>query len=540
MKPTKSKRPKRLFVSKHKVPYIWKKDKKAKITTPISTQNIAKSIIQNFYANESKRPKRRGKRQKKYSATNAPPPIFSSLVGNTINSLRNDMRSQLLTFEKSKSLSDQEKLLLEQRIKDLAARILLLSTTKQSTTVEEVSDLQKQLDNTKKDVQKLKELTEKKAKKLSVMKLEEGEQTPNSKSIKELEFDIKANLKELERTSELEEKYLSQIEQKSEEIKEDNRVAEEVDGLDIFLTRSQLDDSNIQKGIEMLKETKKEVAELKGEAKVERYRNNLEALERKSAVELREWAKKLKIPVTQASQKGGQGLYVKKEQLIQNIEEKIGKDDLYDLMETPLYMTKLEENNYDYTKVLPKNKNNINGKGLEKGSGLTNFQIEKIVSTLNSAKPNSIKGFKGVFPIDKLDEVARKCSKSDEIVSFIINLDDSTEKGSHWCAVYIDKSINKSINYYDSYAREPPLRFLKDIELIVAKIKPKYYLKLKVNRIVQQSVSSDTCGWFSLRFLFNMSRGQEFKDCTRFSEVKKGEKDIAAFKAKYKKFDVLI
>lgn len=65
----------------------------------------------------------------------------------------------------------------------------------------------------------------------------------------------------------------------------------------------------------------------------------------------------------------------------------------------------------------------------------------------------SQKYFKGVFPADKIpwhetkDKNQTKC--------FVINLDKSTEPGSHWVCIILNRPNNQANIYFDSYGMSP-------------------------------------------------------------------------------------
>jgi len=205
------------------------------------------------------------------------------------------------------------------------------------------------------------------------------------------------------------------------------------------------------------------------------------------------------------------------------------QDLIFEILKTKDYKKQLKENDYNHKFITGFGaKHHITR--FKKEEGLSNVQIMDIMKLMPIKVRNT---FKGVFPIDYMDKIADLCDKNDNYISFILNLDNHDKPGYHWVACYIDKIDNKSINYYDSYAEEPPNRFLKDIDLIIDKIKPVYYLKLKINRIVEQATNTSTCGWFAIRFIVNMVNGKSFKDCTKFSDVRNNEKAIQLFKTKF-------
>ena len=184
----------------------------------------------------------------------------------------------------------------------------------------------------------------------------------------------------------------------------------------------------------------------------------------------------------------------------------------------------------------------------ESSKGLFDYEIETIM------KPFTKNGFMGVISADQIpsliphaQEILRKKPKS--ALSFIMNLDPADEEGSHWVAVYIDPTSEKTVEYYDSFGREPSELFQKDIKKLIEAINPETYLKFKVNKIIDQKSDSSTCGYHAIRFIVDRLDNKPFKECTGYNNVKKGEAAAVALKNRYKqkiqnpsneKFNILI
>ena len=104
--------------------------------------------------------------------------------------------------------------------------------------------------------------------------------------------------------------------------------------------------------------------------------------------------------------------------------------------------------------------------------------------------------FGGVFACDRLPRYADK-------KSYIINLDPAHKEGSHWVAVFFDRTTG-SVDYFDSYGLKPKnvhiIRFLKRNSVF------KHY-----NLHTYQSPCSVICGQYSLYFLFHRSHGHPMK-----------------------------
>lgn len=98
--------------------------------------------------------------------------------------------------------------------------------------------------------------------------------------------------------------------------------------------------------------------------------------------------------------------------------------------------------------------------------------------------------FGGVYASDSLP------SQIKHSTAFIINLDPSHLRGSHWIGIFFaEKSKKKTAYYFDSYGLPPSdeniLRFLKQNSS-----------NLFYNRICFQDDYTTTCGYFTLYFLF--------------------------------------
>jgi hypothetical protein len=124
------------------------------------------------------------------------------------------------------------------------------------------------------------------------------------------------------------------------------------------------------------------------------------------------------------------------------------------------------------------------------------------------------KGFKGVYAIDEINKIPVSNK-----MGVILNLDKSTQKGSHWVALYIDADDDKSVEYYDSFAEDPPESLLKELKTLVDKINPSTYLKFKINKIKNQAEDSDNCGVFAMKFLIDRFNGKPWKFCTGYNDV---------------------
>lgn len=158
--------------------------------------------------------------------------------------------------------------------------------------------------------------------------------------------------------------------------------------------------------------------------------------------------------------------------------------------------------------------------------GLYDDQLNQIMSKYPD--------YLGTVAVDEIKTLLPKIQPQSRI-AFIFNTDKASGKGVHWIAVYADarEGGSNSIEYVDSFASDPSPSVLKDLQLISQMLKSKNYLKLKVNKVVQQFDDTETCGWHCARFLIDRFRGKTFAEATGFNPDKKihGHEEVAEARA---------
>lgn len=104
-------------------------------------------------------------------------------------------------------------------------------------------------------------------------------------------------------------------------------------------------------------------------------------------------------------------------------------------------------------------------------------------------------------------------------IAFIINTDKESGPGEHWEAFYIDARPegSHSIEFFDSYGRDPANSVMNDIDLVVKMLKPQTHLKLKINRVLHQYDDTSTCGFHAMKFLIDRFRNKSFREATGFN-----------------------
>lgn len=157
---------------------------------------------------------------------------------------------------------------------------------------------------------------------------------------------------------------------------------------------------------------------------------------------------------------------------------------------------------------------------------------DQILGMMAKYQPN---GFVGVVAADELSEVIKPSLNFNKF-GFIMNKDKSTQPGSHWVAVYVDTVDDCAVEYYDSYANDPDPIFFKEIKKVIDAHKLNYYLKMKINRVKEQSENSALCGFHAMKFLIDRFKGKEFRECSGYSDVRRQEALAGGMMKKYDKF----
>ena len=111
---------------------------------------------------------------------------------------------------------------------------------------------------------------------------------------------------------------------------------------------------------------------------------------------------------------------------------------------------------------------------------LTNFEIQKYYQ-------NELR-FNGVFSRDNLQKI------KDE--AYIINLDEYSDIGTHWVALYVQ---NNDVTYFDSFGVE---HIPKEIRTFIGN------KNIKTNIFRIQAYDSIMCGYFCIGFIDFMLAGK--------------------------------
>jgi hypothetical protein len=127
-------------------------------------------------------------------------------------------------------------------------------------------------------------------------------------------------------------------------------------------------------------------------------------------------------------------------------------------------------------------------KTFDKIEPLSNLQI------IDQCKQFKIKHFKGVFMRNELNKTA----SNNECL--ILNLDHSTNTGTHWTCVFIKAGV---AYYFDSFGFEPPI----EVKEYLHKFDRRYYNSFEI-----QKVNQVICGHFCIYVLVKLNRGNGFYD----------------------------
>jgi len=152
--------------------------------------------------------------------------------------------------------------------------------------------------------------------------------------------------------------------------------------------------------------------------------------------------------------------------------------------------------------------------------GLYSDEIDKVMKYLRP------KGYVGCIAKDEIKDLKVKHGKP---CGFVVNLDTTKQKGSHWVAVNIVP--NSAVEYFDSFGAYPSKDMEQNIWDLAWKVLTTNYPKWKVNTVKKQDAKSSNCGFFAMQFLIDrMDRGKSFIEATGYDDSKRGEERVERFK----------
>ena len=162
------------------------------------------------------------------------------------------------------------------------------------------------------------------------------------------------------------------------------------------------------------------------------------------------------------------------------------------------------------------------GKYTAWNDGLFDNEIENILQS-------KTKRFVPVIMSDEIPTLVKYVNPKTKEFGFVINSTSSKTEGHHWRAVFLD-FINCEIDYYDSLVSQPTKEFLKDIKLLIDKVNPPCYMKLKVNLVKTQGDDTQNCGFFASKFIIDRFKNKPFKEASMVDKSDIGEYNIEKFK----------
>lgn len=155
--------------------------------------------------------------------------------------------------------------------------------------------------------------------------------------------------------------------------------------------------------------------------------------------------------------------------------------------------------------------------------GLSNIEIDKFMR----GEP----GYLGCIASDEIISHILPKVQEGQPGNFVMNLDPSSKKGSHWVSCYFTKD---SIEYYDSFGDAPTQSFVADMRKVAHKVNPNGFFKLKTNHVARQDPNTSTCGYHAMKFIKDRNAGKSFAEATGYSDHLKddhvrGEKAVTKF-----------
>ena len=132
---------------------------------------------------------------------------------------------------------------------------------------------------------------------------------------------------------------------------------------------------------------------------------------------------------------------------------------------------------------------------------LTNFEIQKYYQD----EPR----LNGVYSRDNLPERSSAEIKDE---AYIINLDEHSDIGTHWVALYVQ---NNDVTYFDSFRVE---HVPKEIKTFIGN------KNIKTNIFRMQAYDSTMCGYFCIGFIDFMVVGKNLTDFTNLFSPNNSEK----------------
>lgn len=123
---------------------------------------------------------------------------------------------------------------------------------------------------------------------------------------------------------------------------------------------------------------------------------------------------------------------------------------------------------------------------------LTNIDISNLIDPFQRQNI-----FKGVFPCDALPK------RFSLPAAFVVNLSTHDSKGSHWIAIYIERS--RAAEYFDSFGLPPTQKHIQYFLQVNSKC-------VKYNKKQIQHIVSNKCGKYVIVFVLCKMYGKDVNE----------------------------
>lgn len=110
-----------------------------------------------------------------------------------------------------------------------------------------------------------------------------------------------------------------------------------------------------------------------------------------------------------------------------------------------------------------------------------------------------VKSFRGVI---SRDQIAFAC----EAGYYIVNLNDSTQPGSHWVVIHV-KNDRRILEYFDSFGLNAPMELVDLSDTL--------RMNYLYNSTQYQDLKSVLCGYWCLYFVNESRKGRSYYDILR-------------------------
>ena len=115
-----------------------------------------------------------------------------------------------------------------------------------------------------------------------------------------------------------------------------------------------------------------------------------------------------------------------------------------------------------------------------------------------------VKSFRGVISRDQIALIDRGARGVNPSRYYIVNLNDSTQPGSHWVVIHVKITL---IEYFDSFGLNAPMELVE--------LSDRMGLNYLYNSTQYQDLNSVLCGYWCLYFVNESRKGRSYYDILR-------------------------